>query len=228
MIRLLDTETETNLLEKTRLFSNGKTFTFRLNNRNYQHFFLGGKSMWPDTQYYGGYFSRYLKAVIEEYCVLPRFERETVYFRDYIEQIRNAIDSAKILRVEMESPFSDSGKEIWDVRPFSLIPDASHLYHYLIGKSVQAGGLRRDEKIASIRLSRIRGLSTLSKKTSRSGMLSAAEKKEIRQKINTNSVSFLIGDDCEIIVRLTEAGRKIYENTLFLRPSLKSLDNKGC
>ena len=59
-------------------------------------------------------------------------------------------------------------------------------------------------------------------------MLSAAEKKEIRQKINTNSVSFLIGDDCEIIVRLTEAGRKIYENTLFLRPSLKSLDNKGC
>lgn len=228
IVRLLDSETESRLLNKARLYDSGKSFTFRLNNRNCQHFSLDSELAWPDTAYYGGYYSRYLKAVIEEYCELPRFNREEIYFQEHLETIQHAIDAAKLLRVEMESPFSNSGKETWDVRPFALMPDASHLYHYLIGKSVRAGGLRRDERIASIRLSRIRKLELLSKKTSRSGMLSASEKKEIRQKIRSNTVYYLIGDECEIIIRFTDAGIQMYKNILFLRPSLHHVDNEGC
>ena len=126
----------------------------------------------------------------------------------------------------MFSPLT--GGETWDVRPFGIQPNASHLYHYLVGKSVEAGGLRKDEKIASIRLCRIRKLTVLNKKTSRSGMLSAAEKKEIRQKISSNTVDFLIGEEEEIIVRLSKTGEKMYRNTLFLRPVLRQIDESGC
>ena len=118
---------------------------------------------WPDADYYNGYFSRYLKAVVEEYCRLPLFRREEIYFHEFIETIESAIASARMIRVEMVNPMTGHGT--WDVRPFGIHPNASHLYHYLIGKSVEAGGLRRDEKIASIRLCRIRKLTVLSKKT---------------------------------------------------------------
>lgn len=223
--RLLDKETEYMLLEGIPLYPSGRTFTFRLNNRNYQHFFPEDELSWPDTDYYGGYFSRYLKAVVEEYCSLPIYKREEIFFREHIETIETAIDSNKMLRIDMQS--TDTGSVSWDVRPFAILPSTSHLYHYLVGKSVQAGGLRRDEKIASIRLSRIRRLTVMSKKTSRSGMLSAAEKKEIRQKIRTNSVAFLIGEEEEIVVRLTESGSNIYKHTLFMRPALNHVDENG-
>ena len=226
VIRLLDSETEYRLLDKGPLYESGRTFTFRLNNRNYEHFFNDGSLDWPDANYYNGYFSRYLKAIVEEYCRLPLFCREEIYFREFIETIETAIASARMLRVEMFSPLT--GGETWDVRPFGIQPNASHLYHYLVGKSVEAGGLRKNEKIASIRLCRIRKLTILSKKTSRSGMLSAAEKKEIRQKISNNTVAFLIGEEEEIVVRLSKIGEKMYKNTLFLRPIIQKIDESGC
>ena len=226
VIRLLDSETEYRLLDKGPLYESGRTFTFRLNNRNYEHFFNDDSLDWPDADYYNGYFSRYLKAIVEEYCQLPLFRREEIYFREFIETIETAIASARMLRVEMISPLT--GRETWDVRPFGIQPNASHLYHYLIGKSVEAGGLRKNEKIASIRLCRIRKLTILSKKTSRSGMLSAAEKKEIRQKISNNTVAFLIGEEEEIVVRLSKIGEKMYKNTLFLRPIIQKIDESGC
>lgn len=226
VIRLLDSETEYRLMDKGPLYESGRTFTFRLKNRNYEHFFNDGSLDWPDADYYNGYFSRYLKAVVEEYCRLPLFRREEIYFYELIETIETAIASARMIRVEMFSPLT--GQETWDVRPFRIQPNASHLYHYLIGKSVEAGGLRKDEKIASIRLCRIRKLTVLNKKTSRSGMLSAAEKKEIRQKISSNTVDFLIGEEEEIIVRLSKIGEQKYRNTLFLRPVLHQIDESGC
>lgn len=225
LVSLLCREAELSLVQKSRSYESGKTFTFRLNNQNYNWFFGNGNSSWPDACYYNGHFSRYLKAVVEEYCSLTRFQRETVFFQDFIEIVEAAIGTGKMLRVEMYSPLT--GKDAWDVRPYAILPDASRLYHYLIGKSVQAGGLKRDEKIASIRLSRIRKLTMQSKKTGRSGVLTAAEKKEIRKKISVNSVAFLIGEEEEVVVRLTENGRRLYESALFLRPVLHCIDEKG-
>ena len=41
-------------------------------------------------------------------------------------------------------------------------------------------------------------------------MLSAAEKKEIRQKINSNTVAFLIGEEEEIVVPITGDNINLY------------------
>lgn len=226
IICLLDRETEASL-ENVKSASRGNFITFRLNKSNFQRFCADRTTASLNKDYYGGYFSRYFKAVIEEYCELSRYEREEVYFRDLIDTINQAIGLERMIRVEIETPFTESAKEVWDVRPYDIMPDTLHLYHYLIGRSVRAGGARRDEKIVSIRLSRIRKITILNKKTYRNGALSANEKKEILQKIQHSSVSFLIGEDQEIIVRFTKTGEKIYKNTLFMRPPLKCIDDKG-
>lgn len=226
IVHLLDRHTEAALTNNVTSYNrDGASFSFHLNTGNYERFFPEDGKIPPDIVYYGGYYSRYFKAVVEEYCSLSRFQRESIYFRDYIETIQYAIEMEKKLRLEMTSPFSKNTKETWDVRAYAVMPDTFHLYHYLVGKSVQARGLRRDEKIASIRLSNIKKLSILNNKTSRSGALSAAEKKEIRQKIQKNSVSFLIGDEQEVIVRFNENGKKTYDNTLFMRPPLTRVNN---
>lgn len=225
IVCLLDKEAEVSFYNVEKSFSRGKSMTFRLNNRNYVRFFTDDKYANPNVAYYDGYYSRYFKAVIEEYCELPRFQREEIYFRDLINTINQAIETDRMIRVEIETPYTVSPNETWDVRPYGILPDASHLYHYLVGKSVRSGGHRRDEKIASIRISRIRKITLLNKKTHRNGALSVSEKKEIQQKIQRGSVSFLVGDEVEIIVRFTEAGKKIYRNALFMRPLLKNIDD---
>lgn len=225
VICLLDCEAQSTL-ENAKPLNRDKSITFRLNKGNFQRL-CADKSASQNADYYGGHFSRYFKAVIEEYCELSRYEREGIYFRDLIDTINQAIELERMIRVEIETPYTDRTKEVWDVRPYAIRPDASHLYHYLVGKSVRAGGARRDEKTASIRLSRIRKITLLNKKTQRSGALSANEKKEILQKIQQGSISFLIGEDQEIRVCFTETGEKIYKNTLFLKPSLKCIDENG-
>ena len=227
IICLLDYETDASLNKNEKPLARGKSMTFRLNNKNYLRFCKKNETANPNLTYYDGYFSRYFKAIIEEYCELPRFQREEVYFRDYIDTINQAIEMTRMIRVEIETPYTVTPNEVWDVRPYDILPDASHLYHYLVGKSVKAGGARRDEKIASIRISRIRNISILNKKTHRSGALSASEKKEIQQRILKSSVSFLIGDELEIMVRFTKNGEKQYRNTLFMRPLLKNIDESG-
>ena len=226
-VRLLDREIEATLLEKRRTYDRGRTIIFRLNNRNCRHFFPMDGSAFPDVEYYDGYYSRYFKAVIEEYCQQTRFRREEIYFRSYIETIRQAADTSRILRVTIDSPYSDPGIDCWDVRPYALLPDESHLYHYLVGKSVRAGGLKRDEKTASIRLSRIRSIHMSDRRTGRSGVLTSAEKKEIKKKISNNAVPFLIGDECDVVVRFTGHGRQLFHNTLFMRPFLSNIDSEG-
>ncbi|MBQ4045263.1 MAG: WYL domain-containing protein, partial [Lachnospiraceae bacterium] len=184
-------------------------------------------SNYPDVEYYGGYYSRYFKAVVEEYCRKPFFLREEIYFRDYIETIQHAVESGKLLRADIVNHSDVTNIESWDIRPFKLMPDVSHMYHYLIGKTVPAGGLRRDEIIASFRLSRIRKMYIINNKTTRNGNLSSAEKKEIREKIHKRSVSFLIGEECDIQVRFTESGKQQYKIILFMRPPLSYVDSKG-
>ena len=226
-IRLLDQEIEATLLEKRQTYDRGRTIIFRLNNKNCSHFFPMDGSTFSDVEYYDGYYSRYFKAIIEEYCQQTRFRREEIYFRSYIETIRQAVDTSRILRVTIDSPYSDHGIDCWDVRPYALLPDESHLYHYLIGKSVRAGGLKRDEKIASIRLSRIQDIHVSDHRTSRSGILTSAEKKKIKNKICNKAVPFLIGDERDVVVRFTDYGKQLFHNTLFMRPFLSNVDSEG-
>ena len=186
---------------------NEESFKFRLDRDNYAF-----REQWldsPDAQYYGGRFSRYLRAVLEEYAAKTVYQREEVYFYRWITLIKGAMAGGGLLCVEGKKG------DVYDVRPYGVLSGRRATYHYLVGMACQDG--KRDaEKIACFRLSK---LVTLKLSQKRSGRLTKEECKEIEDRIHAVGVEFLLQQQETICIRLTEQGRRDYESQLHLRPA---------
>lgn len=182
-------------------------FKFRLDRDNYAF-----REQWldsPDAQYYGGRFSRYLRAVLEEYAAKTVYQREEVYFYRWITLIKGAMAGGGLLCVEGKKG------DVYDVRPYGVLSGRRATYHYLVGMACQDG--KRDaEKIACFRLSK---LVTLKLSQKRSGRLTKEECKEIEDRIHAVGVEFLLQQQETICIRLTEQGRQDYGSQLHLRPA---------
>ena len=186
---------------------NEESFKFRLDRDNYAF-----REQWldsPDAQYYGGRFSRYLRAVLEEYAAKTVYQREEVYFYRWITLIKGAMAGGGLLCVEGKKG------DVYDVRPYGVLSGRQTTYHYLVGMACQDG--KRDaEKIACFRLSK---LVTLKLSQKRSGRLTKEECKEIEDRIHAVGVEFLLQQQETICIRLTEQGRQDYGSQLHLRPA---------
>ena len=199
------------LIEKTA--KNGATSSkkpgskFRLDRDNYAF-----REQWldsPDAQYYGGRFSRYLRAVLQEYAAKTVYQREEVYFYRWITLIKGAMAGGGLLCVKGRNG------NVYDVRPYGVLSGRQETYHYLVGMACQDG--KRDaEKIACFRLSK---LVTLKLSQKRSGRLTKEECKEIEDRIHAVGVEFLLQQQETICIRLTEQGRQDYGSQLHLRPA---------
>lgn len=186
---------------------NEESFKFRLDRDNYAF-----REQWldsPDAQYYGGRFSRYLRAVLEEYAAKTVYQREEVYFYRWITLIKGAMAGGGLLCVKVQKG------NVYEVRPYGVLSGRQETYHYLVGMACQDG--KRDaEKIACFRLSK---LVTLKLSQKRSGRLTKEECKEIEDRIHTVGVEFLLQQQETICIRLTEQGRQDYGSQLHLRPA---------
>lgn len=186
---------------------NEESFKFRLDRDNYAF-----REQWldsPDAQYYGGRFSRYLRAVLEEYAAKTVYQREEVYFYRWITLIKGAMAGGGLLCVKVPKG------NVYDVRPYGVLSGRQETYHYLVGMACQDG--KRDaEKIACFRLSK---LVTLKLSQKRSGRLTKEECKEIEDRIHAVGVEFLLQQQETICIRLTEQGRQDYGSQLHLRPA---------
>lgn len=184
-----------------------ESFKFRLDRDNYAF-----REQWldsPDAQYYGGRFSRYLRAVLEEYAAKTVYQREEVYFYRWITLIKGAMAGGGLLCVKVQKG------NVYDVRPYGVLSGRQETYHYLVGMACRDG--KRDaEKITCFRLSK---LVTLKLSQKRSGRLTKEECKEIEDRIHAVGVEFLLQQQETICIRLTEQGRRDYESQLHLRPA---------
>lgn len=187
---------------------NEESFKFRLDRDNYAF-----REQWLDSpdaaQYYGGRFSRYLRAVLEEYAAKTVYQREEVYFYRWITLIKGAMAGGSLLCVKGRNG------NVYDVRPYGVLSGRQETYHYLVGMACQDG--KRDaEKIACFRLSK---LVTLKLSQKRSGRLTKEECREIEDRIHAVGVEFLLQQQETICIRLTEQGRQDYGSQLHLRPA---------
>lgn len=185
-----------------------EVFKFRLDRDNYAF-----REQWLDSpdaaRYYGNRFSRYLRAVLEEYAAKTVYQREEVYFYRWITLIKGAMAGGGLLCVEGKKG------DVYDVRPYGVLSGRQATYHYLVGMACQDG--KRDaEKIACFRLSK---LVTLKLSQKRSGRLTKEECKEIEDRIHAVGVEFLLQQQETICIRLTEQGRQDYGSQLHLRPA---------
>lgn len=186
-----------------------ESFKFRLDRDNYAF-----REQWldsPDAQYYGGRFSRYLRAVLEEYTAKTVYQREAIYFDPQMRLIQAGAANGELLRIRLKY-----GRE-FEVRPYGVLGDRQETYHYLVGLS-RPDGTREPEKAASFRLSNIVKLEVSFR---RSGRLTEKERTDIESSIRGKGVQFLVQQRETIRIRLTEKGRQDYGRQLHLRPAAR-------
>lgn len=186
-----------------------ESFKFRLDRDNYAF-----REQWldsPDAQYYGGRFSRYLRAVLEEYAAKTVYQREAIYFDPQMRLIQAGAANGELLRIRLK-------KGTWfEVRPYGVLGDRQETYHYLVGLS-RPDGTCEPEKPYNFRLSNIVKLEVSFR---RSGRLTKEERDKIEDRIRAVGVQFLVQQQETICIRLTEDGRQNYGRQLHLRPAAR-------
>lgn len=185
-----------------------EVFKFRLDRDNYAF-----REQWLDSpdaaRYYGNRFSRYLRAVLEEYAAKTVYQREEIYFSQWITLILGAMEGSSLLWVELQNG------NAYEVRPYGVLGDRQETYHYLVGLS-RPDGTREPEKELIFRLSNIVKLDVSFR---RSGRLTEKERTDIESSIRGKGVQFLVQQRETIRIRLTEKGRQNYGRQLHLRPA---------
>ena len=190
----------------------GESILFRLNNENFNKLYgKNGKPILLGRDYERP--SQYLKALLEEFTRLPMSEREALYFRGILREIRDvAIGNNHAVEVCI-------GSQIFHVRPYKVMQDTGAQHLYLVGKSrnITRHG---EEKIASFRISNLddnNSTYTLLAEEPENG-LKKEENDEIEEKIRKVGVQYLVEDSVIIKLRLDIKGKDMYKKKTQQRP----------
>lgn len=203
------------LVRRMTEYPGGRSFKFQLNKQNYE-----ALSHWTDENgYYGGHPAKFYKAILEEYARKSYYEREEIVLSKLISDIELHIAASKLIVINLCGPKN----RCFEVRPFSISSDPLKSYHYLIGYSKEVTP-QASENIASFRISRISSVRTSS---SRSGRITAEQKKAITTKIQNVGIQFLTQSSEIIRIRLTASGKRDLENQAHLRPNIVDVEKEN-
>ena len=166
-----------------------------------------------EERYYKGKIGNYLKAIIEDYASKPFRERELIYFFDRVKTINTAIKEKRGLAVKT------SGGNFIFVYPHKIVSDQMLMYNYLIGYSQREEDI--EKRAITLRISRLNDIKL--RGTNKS--LKDNEIDALEYSANKIGVQFLGGEEMDIVVKLTENGKRRYINQLHLRPECIEIRN---
>ena len=165
-----------------------------------------------EDKYYSKSRGRYVKSVIEEYAALPYVERERVYYKSWMDVIATAIHEKTQLKI------TTGNDKIFRVWPHKLLCDPLDTANYLVGYSRAFEASDEYELLpCSFRISAIKAVTIIKSKSS---FLADKRWKELEENIRKRGVQYMLGEDVEIHVRLTESGMNKYRRQVHLRPML--------
>ena len=175
-----------------------------------------------EADFYDNNVGAYLKAIIEEYTSLPYIEREKIYHKELIDEIKLAMIDRKLLKLELLTTNIQDGvikHNLLYVKPYAIINDCESLYNYLVGYvSSQPGG---PWNIQSVRLTSIKKC----KKQGNTAAITKEQQKDIEILLREKGVQYLSSNNREnIVVEFTKEGEKRYQRMLHLRPVYISKD----
>jgi len=200
---------------KMNSFKNGVQLKPRINNDNYDDLNMGTSSF-QEEEYYPRE-GKYIKAILEDYALLSFFEREGVFFKDIIDSINEAIRTGNILKLKYVNRKQQQTQI--SVRPYKIASSPLLQYHYLIALPADSEG---NNDILVLRISRI----TESKKLARTSHITSKEQSHIDDVIRTKGIQYIVSQDSEIQVALSDQGYKLYKSILYLRPKYTSISQK--
>lgn len=154
----------------------------------------------------------YLKCIIEEYCELPFSEREQIVKADIFSIIEDAIAAKYCLKIKAERQKGEI--LIFIVKPYRIMSGPLGGLNYLVCKSYPEGSFD-SMRIASFAINR---LDTPKKLKSEPARFSLKEETEIKERLQNIPPAYLTYDESEIHIKLTNNGKRRYQNLLFSRP----------
>ena len=170
---------------------------------------------------------KFLIAVFEEYAMKPYVERERIYFERIFADIEDAIVQERPIIIK----YAQVDKPLY-VLPHSLETDKLSMYNYLIGYSRPAtspfGTISNEQlSLESFRLSKIQRAEIDRQQKAGSGKLTPKQCSKIKESRAKHGTMFISDEDKihEIIVKLTNEGKRKYINQVHMRPS-QYIDSK--
>ena len=165
-----------------------------------------------EDRFYDGKVGKYLKAIFEEYTLLPYDAREKIFFRETFDMIQKAIQKKCELKIELID-----GKKI-EFSPYKVAVEKAGTFHYLVGKQMGKYGKPR---FVSYRLARLRSVRPLvSKKT----LMTKDDVDKLQHLLLERGPQFLSGGTLEIKMRLTEQGYITYRRSIRGRPPIYGVE----
>ena len=220
-IKLIDKRKKV-LKEKANRYSKDKTTSrqLNLNRENYAYFACGeeddeGEICAEDEHYKN--LSQYLKSLIEEYARLPYVKREVIYFKPRFQTIGQAIEDKRRLKVTI------SNGSRYFICPYKVCTDPLATANYLVGYSKPIDHEWEKPVLASFRISALKDI----KNTKKQVHLTIEQRNEIEHYIKMRGVQFLVWNEEEIRVRLTDNGHQKYNRQHNLRPSVARIEDDG-
>lgn len=177
---------------------------YRINNENLE-FLTSDECM--ENQFYDNRIGIYLKCILEEYAELPYSEREKIYFRESYDLVESAIRTQSLLKVTTENGLK------FHVHPYKMIEDPLATRWYLAGYSSPISGEKKLQT-CSFRVPRLKNIQILKQ----SGHLTRQEISVLEHAIEKRTVQFLLSEEEEIRIYLTDEGIKEYNKRIYLRP----------
>lgn len=188
-------------------FKTGIQLKPRINNENFDDLYMG-TPYFLEEKYYPRE-GKYIKAILEEYALLTFYEREGVFFKNNIDCINEAVSMGNVLKLKYVNRKQQQTQIT--VRPYKIASSPLLQYHYLVALPADA---ETNKDILVLRISRI----IETKKLSRTSHITIQEQKDIDEVIRTKGIQYIVSQDSEIKVALTEQGYKLYKSILYLRP----------
>ncbi len=186
----------------------------------------------------------YLKAIYEEYALLPAYERERIFFYDKYKTIDDTIklnaqvtDESKrqCLKVTLAEKHQENNTKkarVFFVSPYKILPNITNSYNYLVGCALEKDSklTKKDSTINSFRISNITDIRTESTTPSNHpGYISKEKQNEIESLIKERRVDFITGDTIKVVVRFSNKGLDYLKRQIYMRPNNYEIidDNKN-
>lgn len=207
VLQLLEKETKKKLLRQCEIPEKDGMIPIRIQNNTLD-------KLLDCEDFEGAYYSRpglYFVAVIEQYCRLDGRLREQIYYKQRHERIQSAIEGGWQLKVTTQN-----GKT-YLVHPVRLLTDKLANAWYLAGYSRKPGQSIKEKSVASFRVSALEQVEVTREKAS----LPETLRKDMDKLLRSRGVQFLVAQQEQIMVRMTQEGAKKYSRISTLRPACR-------
>ena len=174
------------------------------------------KALDTEDRYLKKYFnnnpSHLVSCVIEEYCRLPFYMREKIFYSD----ICKLIESACRNRFELAVTYGNEKGISAIIQPCMLIKDSMQMYNYCICYARNPGEIRISETPVSLRLS----TNTFREYRNSTSTFTLKDKEleTVYKMLSSRGPAYLPGKGTDAKIKLTREGLALYDRILAQRP----------